>query len=31
VAVADILADTLDELDPHYPPPPEDLTRVVVE
>jgi PPK2 family polyphosphate:nucleotide phosphotransferase len=30
LAVADILADTLDELDPHYPPPPEDLTGVVV-
>jgi PPK2 family polyphosphate:nucleotide phosphotransferase len=31
LAVANILADTLDELDPHYPPPPEDLTGVVVE
>jgi PPK2 family polyphosphate:nucleotide phosphotransferase len=30
LAVADILADTLDDLDPRYPPPPEDLTGVVV-
>jgi PPK2 family polyphosphate:nucleotide phosphotransferase len=30
LAVADILADTLDELNPRYPPPPEDLTGVVV-
>ena len=31
LAVADILADTLDELDPRYPEPTEDLTGVVVE
>jgi PPK2 family polyphosphate:nucleotide phosphotransferase len=31
LAVANILADTLDDLDPHYPPAPEDLTGVVVE
>jgi len=31
LAIADILADTLDELDPRYPPAPEDLTGVVVE
>lgn len=31
LAVADILADTLDELDPRYPEPTEDLTGVVIE
>jgi PPK2 family polyphosphate:nucleotide phosphotransferase len=31
LAVADILADTIDELKPRYPPAPEDLTGVVVE
>jgi len=31
LAVANILADTLDELDPVYPASPEDLTGVVVE
>jgi PPK2 family polyphosphate:nucleotide phosphotransferase len=31
LAVANILAETLDELDPRYPPPSEDLTGVVVE
>jgi PPK2 family polyphosphate:nucleotide phosphotransferase len=31
LAVARILADTLDELDPRYPEPTEDLTGVVVE
>jgi PPK2 family polyphosphate:nucleotide phosphotransferase len=31
LAVADILADTLDDLDPHYPEPTEDLSGVVVE
>ena len=31
LAVAEILADTLDELKPRYPEPEEDLTGVVVE
>lgn len=31
LAVAEILADTLDALNPRYPDPPEDLTGVVVE
>jgi PPK2 family polyphosphate:nucleotide phosphotransferase len=31
LAIADIVADTLDELNPRYPPAPEDLTGVVVE
>lgn len=31
LAIADIVADTLDDLDPRYPPAPEDLTGVVVE
>jgi PPK2 family polyphosphate:nucleotide phosphotransferase len=31
LAVANIVADTLDELDPQYPPSPDDLTGVVVE
>jgi polyphosphate kinase 2 (PPK2 family) len=31
LAIADIVADTLDELKPAYPAPPEDLTGVVVE
>jgi PPK2 family polyphosphate:nucleotide phosphotransferase len=31
LAIADIVADTLDELNPRYPPPPEDLTGVVIE
>jgi PPK2 family polyphosphate:nucleotide phosphotransferase len=31
LAVTEILADTLDELDPRYPEPEEDLTGVVVE
>jgi PPK2 family polyphosphate:nucleotide phosphotransferase len=31
LAVADILADTLDDLDPRYPEPTEDLSGVVVE
>lgn len=31
LAVADILADTLDDLDPRYPEPTEDLAGVVVE
>ncbi|HET7702503.1 MAG TPA: polyphosphate kinase 2 family protein [Candidatus Limnocylindrales bacterium] len=31
LAVAEILADTLDDLKPAYPQPPEDLTGVVVE
>ncbi len=31
LAVAEILADTLDGLNPRYPDPPEDLTGVVVE
>jgi PPK2 family polyphosphate:nucleotide phosphotransferase len=31
LAVADIVADALDELDPRYPPCPDDLTGVVVE
>ena len=31
LAVADILADTLDDLNPRYPEPEEDLTGVVVE
>jgi PPK2 family polyphosphate:nucleotide phosphotransferase len=31
LAIADIVADTLDELNPQYPPAPEDLTGVVVE
>jgi PPK2 family polyphosphate:nucleotide phosphotransferase len=31
LAIADIVADTLDELKPEYPPAPEDLTGVVVE
>ena len=31
LAVADILADTLDDLDPRYPEPTEDLDGVVVE
>jgi PPK2 family polyphosphate:nucleotide phosphotransferase len=30
-AIANIVADTLDELNPRYPPPPEDLTGVVIE
>jgi PPK2 family polyphosphate:nucleotide phosphotransferase len=31
LAVTDILDDTLEELDPRYPDPPEDLTGVVIE
>ncbi|HEX2754184.1 MAG TPA: polyphosphate kinase 2 family protein [Candidatus Limnocylindrales bacterium] len=31
LALADIIADTLDELNPRYPPAPEDLTSVVLE
>jgi PPK2 family polyphosphate:nucleotide phosphotransferase len=31
LAIADIVADTLDELNPRYPPAPEDLTGVVIE
>jgi polyphosphate kinase 2 (PPK2 family) len=31
LALADILGDTLEELDPRYPKPEEDLTGVVVE
>ena len=31
LALADIIADTLDELNPQYPPAPEDLTGVVIE
>jgi PPK2 family polyphosphate:nucleotide phosphotransferase len=31
IAVADILADTIDDLNPRYPEPSEDLTGVVVE
>jgi PPK2 family polyphosphate:nucleotide phosphotransferase len=31
LAIADILADTLEELDPQYPPSAEDLTAVVLE
>jgi PPK2 family polyphosphate:nucleotide phosphotransferase len=31
LAIAEILADTLDELKPAYPPPTEDLTNVVIE
>ena len=31
LAVAEILADTLDELDPRYPEPTEDLSGVIVE
>ena len=31
LAVSDILADTLDELDPRYPEPTEDLTGVVID
>jgi PPK2 family polyphosphate:nucleotide phosphotransferase len=31
LAVTNILAETLEQLDPRYPPPPEDLTGVVVE
>jgi PPK2 family polyphosphate:nucleotide phosphotransferase len=31
LAIADILADTLDELDPRYPSPEEDLSGVVVD
>jgi PPK2 family polyphosphate:nucleotide phosphotransferase len=31
LAVAEILGDTIEALDPQYPPPPEDLTGVVVE
>jgi len=31
LAVADIVADTLDDLNPQYPPSPDDLTGVVVE
>jgi PPK2 family polyphosphate:nucleotide phosphotransferase len=31
VAVATLLVETLRRLDPHYPPPPEDLAGVVVE
>ena len=31
LALADIVADTLDELNPRYPLPPEDLTGVVIE
>ena len=31
LALADIVADTLDELNPRYPPAPEDLTGVVIE
>jgi PPK2 family polyphosphate:nucleotide phosphotransferase len=31
LAIADIVADTLDELNPTYPPAPEDLTGVVIE
>ena len=30
LAVADIVADTLDDLNPQYPPSPDDLTGVVV-
>jgi hypothetical protein len=29
--VTEILADTLDDLDPRYPEPEEDLTGVIVE
>jgi PPK2 family polyphosphate:nucleotide phosphotransferase len=31
IAIADILADTLDELDPQYPAPADDLTGIVLE
>jgi PPK2 family polyphosphate:nucleotide phosphotransferase len=31
LAIANIVADTLDELNPRYPPAPEDLTGVVIE
>jgi PPK2 family polyphosphate:nucleotide phosphotransferase len=31
LAIAEILADTLDDLKPAYPPPTEDLTKVVIE
>jgi polyphosphate kinase 2 (PPK2 family) len=31
LAVADIVADTLDELKPAYPPSPDDLKGVVIE
>jgi polyphosphate kinase 2 (PPK2 family) len=31
IAIADILADTLAELNPQYPEPEEDLTGVIVE
>jgi PPK2 family polyphosphate:nucleotide phosphotransferase len=31
LAIADILADTLDDLKPAYPPPAEDLSKVVIE
>jgi PPK2 family polyphosphate:nucleotide phosphotransferase len=31
LAIANIVADTLDDLNPRYPPPPEDLTGVVIE
>jgi hypothetical protein len=31
LAVADILADTLESLDPKYPEPTEDLSGVVIE
>ncbi|HEY3163718.1 MAG TPA: polyphosphate kinase 2 family protein [Candidatus Limnocylindrales bacterium] len=31
LAVAEILGDTIEDLKPHYPDPPEDLTGVVVE
>ena len=31
LAIAEILADTLDELNPQYPPSPDDLTGVVIE
>jgi PPK2 family polyphosphate:nucleotide phosphotransferase len=31
LAVADIVADTLEDLKPEYPPPPEDLSGVVIE
>ena len=31
LAVSDILADTLDDLDPRYPEPTEDLTGVVID
>jgi len=31
LAIANIVADTLDELNPQYPPAPEDLTGVVIE